>query len=91
MVAERPRNGYHLQARWEERVPNAHTLSVPKTIGVWLNSKVCLNNVCLFVCLFVCERQGLICSSSCPETHYVDEDGLEFTEIFLPLPPECWD
>ena len=24
-------------------------------------------------------------------THSVDRAGLELTEIFLPLPPECWD
>jgi hypothetical protein len=26
-----------------------------------------------------------------PGTCFVDQAGLEFTEICLPLPPECWD
>jgi hypothetical protein len=30
-------------------------------------------------------------SSGCPGTQYVDQDGLELTEIHLPLPPECRD
>jgi hypothetical protein len=30
-------------------------------------------------------------SSGCPGTHFVDQAGLELTEIHLPLPPECWD
>jgi hypothetical protein len=32
-------------------------------------------------------RQG----SDCPETYYVEQAGLELTEICLPLPPKCWD
>ena len=28
---------------------------------------------------------------SWPGTHYVDQAGLELTEIHLPLPPEYWD
>lgn len=27
--------------------------------------------------------------SGCPGTHSVEEAGLELTEIYLPLPPEC--
>ena len=30
-----------------------------------------------------------LCSTGCPGTHYVDQAGLELTEIHLPLPPEC--
>jgi hypothetical protein len=41
----------------------------------------------LFVCLFVC----FLYSLSCPGIHYVVQAGLELTEIYLPLPPECWD
>ena len=37
-------------------------------------------------------RQNHIhCSSGWPETHYVAQDGLEITEIHLPLPPESWN
>ena len=33
-----------------------------------------------------------ICNSpDCPELALVDQASLELTEIFLPLPPECWD
>uniref|UniRef100_A0A8C8UP70 Uncharacterized protein n=1 Tax=Peromyscus maniculatus bairdii TaxID=230844 RepID=A0A8C8UP70_PERMB len=27
----------------------------------------------------------------CPGTHFVDQAGLELTEICLPLPHKCWD
>jgi hypothetical protein len=30
-------------------------------------------------------------SFGCPETCFVDPAGIEFAEICLPLPPECWD
>ena len=32
-----------------------------------------------------------LCSYSWPRTCYIDQDGLEFTEIFLPPAPQCWD
>ena len=32
-----------------------------------------------------------LCSSSCPETHSVVQAGLKFSEIYLSLPPKCWD
>jgi hypothetical protein len=31
------------------------------------------------------------CSSGCPGSHFVDVAGLELREIYLSLPPECWD
>ena len=30
-------------------------------------------------------------SCDCPGTHSVDQAALEFAEILLSLPPECWD
>ena len=36
-------------------------------------------------------RKGFPTSPSWPTTFYVDEAGLEFTEIPLPLPSKCWD
>jgi hypothetical protein len=30
-------------------------------------------------------------SLGCPKTLYVDQDGLELTEIHPPLLPKCWD
>jgi hypothetical protein len=47
--------------------------------------------VCLFVRLFSQDRVSLCNSPGCPGTCYVDQTGLELTEIPLPLPPECWD
>jgi hypothetical protein len=32
-----------------------------------------------------------LCSPGCPGTHFIDQAGLEFTEINLTLAPECWD
>jgi hypothetical protein len=32
-----------------------------------------------------------LCSLGCLRTHFVDQAGLRFTEIHLPLPPSCWD
>jgi hypothetical protein len=37
------------------------------------------------------ETGFLLCSLGCPGTSYVDQPGLELTEICLPLPPMCWD
>lgn len=44
------------------------------------------------VCWLVCfSEQGLTMSSCCPRTHTVVQDGLELTEMHLPLPPKPWD
>ena len=32
-----------------------------------------------------------MCSHNWPETHSVDQPGLQLTEIHLLLPSECWD
>ena len=50
----------------------------------------------LFVCLFVVFAYlfpDRVCLSSpvCVGTHFVDQAGLEFRDMCLPLPPECWD
>ena len=36
-------------------------------------------------------RQVSLCSPGSPGNHSVDQASFKFTEIFLPLPPECWD
>lgn len=37
-------------------------------------------------------RQGVpMQSSGCPRTHFVDPVSLELTEIYMHMPPECWD
>ena len=43
---------------------------------------------------FVFLRQGLtmlLCNPNWPRTGYTDQAALKPTEIYLPLPPECWD
>jgi hypothetical protein len=45
----------------------------------------------LFIYLFVFQDGVSLCSPGCPGTHSVDQAGLKFTEICLPLLPECWD
>jgi hypothetical protein len=42
-------------------------------------------------CLFVFQDRVSLCIPGCLGTHYVDQAGLELTEIFLPLPPKCWN
>ena len=48
----------------------------------------------VFVFLFVFvspDRVSLCHAVTVPELPQVDQAGLEFTEIHLPLPPESWD
>jgi hypothetical protein len=37
------------------------------------------------------EDKVFLCSPGCLGTHSEDQAGLELSEIFLPLPPKCWD
>ena len=47
---------------------------------------------CLFAfCLFDFQDRVSLCSAGYPFTVYVDQVGLELTEILLSLPPEYWD
>lgn len=48
----------------------------------------CFAFVFLFVCCLICRDRVLLCVSGSPRTHYVDQPGLEFTEIDLPT--KCW-
>lgn len=43
---------------------------------------------CLIFCVFVFETRSQCCLG-CHGNHNVDQVGLKFAEIFLPLPPEC--
>ena len=49
--------------------------------------------VCLFICLLLVFQGNISqCSfGACPRTHCVDQTGIKLTELFLTLPPECWD
>ena len=49
--------------------------------------------ICLFVYLFVCvSRQSFsVALEPVLELALVDQAGLELTEIYLSLPPKCWD
>jgi hypothetical protein len=42
-----------------------------------------------FLLFFSFQNRVSLCSPSCPGTCFVDQAGLELTEIHLPLPPEC--
>jgi hypothetical protein len=44
---------------------------------------------CFFPPLWVFSRQFSLCNCSCPGICYVEQAGLQLTEIYLPLPPEC--
>ena len=37
------------------------------------------------------KNKVLLCSISWPRTFYVEQEGLEITEIHLTLPPKFWD
>jgi hypothetical protein len=57
-----------------------------------LVADVCLDSglgVCFKLVSFCLLSQGLLCSPGRPGTHCVDQAGLELTEIFLHLSPEC--
>ena len=43
------------------------------------------------VCLFVFQDSVSLWSLGQPGTHSIDQAGLKFKEIHLPLPSECWD
>jgi hypothetical protein len=45
--------------------------------------------VCFFFKFCYVSRKSL--STGWPRTQYVDQAGLELSEIHLPLPPEFWD
>jgi hypothetical protein len=44
----------------------------------------------LFFFFFFGDKVSLY-SSDYPGTHHVDQADLELTEIYLTLPPKCWD
>ena len=46
---------------------------------------------CFVLFCFVFPDRISLCSPGCPETHSVDQAGLELTEIHMPLPLKCWD
>ena len=55
-------------------------------LGTELGSSAKVVTHFLLLLLFVS-----LCGIGCPGTGSVDQAVLEFTEIPLPLPPECWD
>lgn len=52
------------------------------------SSLLFLFDTLFYYCFFPCDRVSP-CSSSCLETCYIDQAGLEL-EILSPLPPKCW-
>ena len=45
----------------------------------------------LFIFFWFFETEFLCGFGACPGASFVDQAGLELTEIRLPLPPKCWD
>lgn len=45
----------------------------------------------LFFFFLVCRDRVSFYSPGYPGTHSVVQAGLKYTQIYLPLPPECWD
>lgn len=43
----------------------------------------------LFCFIYLGGGKISLCSLVCPETHHVDQCGLELIEVLLPLPPTC--
>lgn len=50
-------------------------------------SSACVGYCIYFVLTFLA-KNGV--ETGCPGNHYIDQPGLELTEIHLPLPPKCW-
>ena len=48
---------------------------------------------CLFYCLFIYFETGFLCETALVvlELAFVDQAGLELTELQLLLPTKCWD
>lgn len=43
-------------------------------------------------CFVLFEMGGVsLCSLAWPGTHYVNQSGLDLAEIYVSLPPQCWD
>ena len=54
---------------------------------MWLAISYFLEKAFLLMVFCCFSRQGFsLCSPGCPGTYYIDQTGLEFTEISLPLP-----
>ena len=60
-------------------------------ILIWEQGKHALPFCLLIHFVLFCSRQGFSGSYCCPATHFVDQAGLEISEIHLPFPPKCWD
>ena len=74
-----------LQVFWRSHCPQLWVQVMQKTFLFFL-----LFFVYLFVLVFQ-HRVYLCDSSDCPETHFIDQAGLELTEIHLSLPTKFWD
>jgi hypothetical protein len=78
--------------------PTGNTLIVKQAA---LESLLCFALLCFALLCFALLCFALLCFlfgdkvslyiPGCPETHSINEAGLELIEICLPLPPEFWD
>lgn len=79
-------------------------LYIQRFYSVWENQNSCLkvlhvgelkifnkNTTKISFFVFVFWDRVFLCSTACSRTLYIGEAGFKLTEIYLSLPPECWD
>ena len=67
-----------------------YSISFYSSLCVSLSVSVSFSHLLLLLLFFETE---FLCSTALifSETCFIDQAGLELTEIYLPLPPKCWD
>ena len=70
------------------KVPNSADSTSPKED---LTGSCLFSFFFFFIFCFCFWDRVSLCSFGCPGTCYVDQAGLELTELNLPLHPKCWE
>lgn len=83
----------HKSSTWISTCEKSWNLDSSKTMKFILFNAVfllpCLLEILflfLFLSFFVFWDRVLLCNPGCPWAYYVDQTGLEFTEMYLPMP-----
>jgi hypothetical protein len=72
---------------WDAKMLRLHTdTSCPKAPG---NAEAAMAAAMFPQSLYYVFVRVLLYIPGCPETHYVNQNDLELTEIHLPVPPKC--
>lgn len=66
-------------------------ISVSQLMIFSSSAHVCLYAFFAFCLLAFLFKIGFHCVALAPETHKIDQTGLDLCEIDLPLPPKSWD